>query len=57
MMGNNVACQRLECYYGSFCQGHLNHLKERPSIQKDRISNFQNYQRIPERKKSLHFKV
>ena len=54
-MGDNIACQRLECYYRSFCQGHLSHLKERPSTQKDRISNFQNSQKIPERDKSSHF--
>ena len=27
-----------------FCQGPLNYLKERPLIQKDQISNFQNSQ-------------
>ena len=27
-MGNNIACQRLECYYRSFCQGHLSHVKD-----------------------------
>ena len=51
-MGDNVVCQRLECYYRSFSQGHLSHLKERPSIRKDRISNSQ---KIPEREKSSHF--
>ena len=34
-MGNNIAPQRLEYYYRSFCQGRLNHLKEHSSIQKD----------------------
>ena len=53
-MGDNIACQRLECYYRSFCQGHLSHLKERPSIRIDRISNFQ---KIPEREMLSHFKV
>ena len=51
-MGDNIACQWLECYYRSFCQGHLSHLKERPSIRKDQISNFQ---KIPEWEKSSHF--
>ena len=46
-MGNNTACQRLECYYRSFCQGCLNHLTELLSIGKDRISNFQNSHEIP----------
>ena len=55
-MGNNIACQRLKCYYRSFYQGHLSHLKERLSIRKDRISIFQNPQKIPEWKKSSHFK-
>ena len=50
-MGNNIARQRFECYYRSFCHGHLSHLKERPSIRKDRISNFQSSQKIPEREK------
>ena len=56
-MGNNIVCQRLECYYRSFCQGHLSHLKQRPSIRKDQISKFQNSQNIPEREKLSHFKV
>ena len=33
LMGNNIGCQRLECYYRSFYQGRLNNLKERPLIQ------------------------
>ena len=36
-MGNNTACQRLECYYRSFCQGHLSH--ERTSFD-SKGSNF-----------------
>ena len=52
-MGNNIARQRLE----SFGLGHLSHLKERLSIRKGRISNFQNSQKIPEREKLSHFKV
>ena len=56
-MGNNIVCQRLECYYRSFCQGHLSHLKERPSFRKDQISKFQNSQNIPEQEKLSHFKV
>ena len=54
-MGNNIACQQLECYYSKFCQGHLSHPEELLSIQKDRISNFENSQKIPERGKSSHF--
>ena len=57
LMRNNILCQWLECYYKSFTQGHLSHLKERPSIRKDRISKFQNSQKIPEREKSSNFKV
>ena len=57
LMGANIACQRLECYYRSFCQGHLSYLKERPSIRKDQISNFENSENIREREKSSHFKV
>ena len=56
-MGNDIACQRLESYYRPFCQGHLSHLKERPSIRTNRISTFQNSQKIPERKKPSYFKV
>ena len=56
-MGDNIACRRLECYYRSFCQGHLCHLKERPSIRNDQISNFQNSKKISEREKSSHLKV
>ena len=52
LMRYNIACLRLECYYRSFC-----HLKERPSIRKDWISNFQNFQKIPEREKLSHFKI
>ena len=55
-MGNNITFQRLECYYRSFSQGLLNNRKERPSIRKDRISNCQNSQRIPEWEKSSYFK-
>ena len=54
-MEDNIGCQRLECYFRSFCQDHLSHLKEHPSIRKDRISNFQNSHKIPEREKSSHF--
>ena len=57
LMGDKIVCQWLKCYYRDFCQSHLSHLKERPSIRKDRISNFQNSQKIPEREKSSHFKV
>ena len=57
LMGNNIGCQRLECYYRSFYQGRLNNLKERPLIRKDRISKFQNCEKISEREKSLHFRV
>ena len=57
LIGNNIACQRLECCYRSFCQGNLVHLKESPLIRKDGISSFQNSQKIPEREKSSHFKV
>ena len=56
-MRNNIACQQLDYYDGSFFQGHLNHLEERASIRKDRISNFQNSQKISERRQLSHFKV
>ena len=36
-MENNTTCQRLQCYYRSFCLGHLNHLTERLLIGKDQI--------------------
>ena len=55
-MGDNIACQRLECYYRSFCQDHLIHLKERPLIRKGRIANFQNSQKIPGRIKIFYIK-
>ena len=35
----------------------MSHPKERPSIQKNQISNFQNSQKIPEWERSLHFEV
>ena len=57
LVGNNIACQQLDYYDGSFFQGHLNHLEERASIRKDRISNFQNSQKISERRQLSHFKV
>ena len=56
-MGSNITCQRLECYYRSFCHDHLSYLKERPWIRKDRISNFQNSPKISEREKSSHVKA
>ena len=57
LVGNNIVCQWLECYYRSFWKGHLSYLKERPSIRKDQMSKFQNSQNIPEQEKLSHFKV
>ena len=39
-MENIIACQLLEYYYGSFCQGRLNHLTERPSIRSIKFQIF-----------------
>ena len=37
LIGENIAYQRLECYYRSFYQGYFSHLKERLSIRQDQI--------------------